>query len=65
MTAANATPSTDVLVATTSTPGNANLTPRCPAAIEFGKYHIQTWYSSPFPQEYARYVCCVLEVLKK
>lgn len=27
---------------------------RNPAAIEFGKYEIQTWYSSPFPQEYAR-----------
>ncbi|XP_055613729.1 histone acetyltransferase KAT6A isoform X2 [Uranotaenia lowii] len=27
---------------------------RCPAAIEFGKFEIQTWYSSPFPQEYAR-----------
>ncbi|XP_074040879.1 histone acetyltransferase enoki mushroom isoform X2 [Leptinotarsa decemlineata] len=27
---------------------------RCPAAIEFGKYEIKTWYSSPFPQEYAR-----------
>lgn len=27
---------------------------RCPAAIDFGKYEIQTWYSSPFPQEYAR-----------
>ncbi|KAK9887773.1 hypothetical protein WA026_000088 [Henosepilachna vigintioctopunctata] len=27
---------------------------RCPAAIEFGKYEISTWYSSPFPQEYAR-----------
>uniref|UniRef100_A0A1Y1N3P4 histone acetyltransferase n=2 Tax=Photinus pyralis TaxID=7054 RepID=A0A1Y1N3P4_PHOPY len=27
---------------------------RCPAAIEFGMYDIQTWYSSPFPQEYAR-----------
>lgn len=27
---------------------------RCPAAIEFGEYEIQTWYSSPFPQEYAR-----------
>nr|CAI5860554.1 unnamed protein product [Callosobruchus analis] len=27
---------------------------RCPAAIEFGKYEIDTWYSSPFPQEYAR-----------
>ncbi|KAG8235146.1 hypothetical protein J437_LFUL012344 [Ladona fulva] len=28
--------------------------PRCPAAIEFGGYEIQTWYSSPYPQEYAR-----------
>ena len=27
---------------------------RCPAAIEFGQYEIQTWYSSPYPQEYAR-----------
>lgn len=27
---------------------------RSPAAIEFGKYDIQTWYSSPYPQEYAR-----------
>lgn len=27
---------------------------RCPAAIEFGQYEIDTWYSSPFPQEYAR-----------
>lgn len=41
-------------VATTSTPGG-NLHPRCPAAIEFGAYEVQTWYSSPFPQEYARY----------
>ncbi len=28
---------------------------RCPAAIEFGPWDIDTWYSSPFPQEYARY----------
>lgn len=27
---------------------------RCPAAIEFGQWDIDTWYSSPFPQEYAR-----------
>ena len=27
---------------------------RCPAAIEFGPWEIETWYSSPFPQEYAR-----------
>jgi hypothetical protein len=35
--------------------------PRCPQTIEFGKYEIQTWYSSPYPQEYTRYdVCFVL-----
>lgn len=28
---------------------------RCPAAIDFGPWDIETWYSSPFPQEYARY----------
>lgn len=27
---------------------------RNPAAIVFGKYEVETWYSSPFPQEYAR-----------
>ncbi|XP_073542173.1 histone acetyltransferase KAT6B isoform X1 [Phyllobates terribilis] len=36
-------------------------TGRYPAVIEFGKYEIQTWYSSPYPQEYARspklYLC--------
>ncbi|XP_065669066.1 histone acetyltransferase KAT6A isoform X1 [Hydra vulgaris] len=26
---------------------------RCPPKIEFGKYEIETWYSSPYPQEYA------------
>ncbi|XP_066047560.1 histone acetyltransferase KAT6B isoform X2 [Chamaea fasciata] len=34
---------------------------RYPSVIEFGKYEIQTWYSSPYPQEYARlpklYLC--------
>ncbi|XP_065805920.1 histone acetyltransferase KAT6B isoform X2 [Labrus bergylta] len=34
---------------------------RCPAFIEFGKYEIQTWYSSPYPPEYSRlqklYLC--------
>ncbi|XP_051976081.1 LOW QUALITY PROTEIN: histone acetyltransferase KAT6A-like [Xyrauchen texanus] len=34
---------------------------RCPSVIEFGKYEIQTWYSSPYPQEYSRlpklYLC--------
>nr|CAB3257896.1 histone acetyltransferase KAT6A [Phallusia mammillata] len=36
-------------------------TVRCPESIEFGKYSIETWYSSPYPQEYARlkklYMC--------
>lgn len=27
---------------------------RHPTVIEFGKYEIQTWYSSPYPQEYSR-----------
>ena len=46
-------PSADLLL---STVGNSGIptAPRCPAAIEFGKYDIQTWYSSPYPQEYAR-----------
>ncbi|CAO2590627.1 Histone acetyltransferase KAT6B, partial [Lemmus lemmus] len=34
---------------------------RYPSVIEFGNYEIQTWYSSPYPQEYARlpklYLC--------
>lgn len=28
---------------------------RCPASIDFGQYDIQTWYSAPYPQEYARW----------
>lgn len=27
---------------------------RCPASIEFGSHEIDTWFSSPYPQEYAR-----------
>ncbi|XP_047236752.1 histone acetyltransferase KAT6A isoform X2 [Girardinichthys multiradiatus] len=34
---------------------------RCPSVIEFGQFEIQTWYSSPYPQEYSRlpklYLC--------
>ncbi|CAK1586660.1 unnamed protein product [Parnassius mnemosyne] len=37
-----------------TTPGIAPPPPRCPSAIEFGQWEIETWYSSPFPQEYAR-----------
>ena len=33
-------------------PGGAGT--RNPAAIVFGRYEVETWYSSPFPQEYAR-----------
>ena len=28
---------------------------RSPPLIQFGRYEIVTWYSSPYPQEYARY----------
>jgi len=27
---------------------------RCPSSIQLGDYEIDTWYSSPYPQEYAR-----------
>lgn len=35
-----------------TSPGGAGS--RNPAAIVFGRYEVETWYSSPFPQEYAR-----------
>ncbi|CAG0885896.1 unnamed protein product [Darwinula stevensoni] len=35
---------------------------RCPASVEFGKYEIQTWYSSPYPQEYASLHVGILEL---
>ena len=28
---------------------------RTPQMIQFGRFDITTWYSSPYPQEYARY----------
>jgi len=28
--------------------------PRSPPLISFGQYEVTTWYSSPYPQEYAR-----------
>lgn len=37
-----------------SSPKDSLLTLKYPASIEFGKYEIDTWYSSPYPQEYAR-----------
>merc|ERR1712045_652074 len=41
-----------------SSPGSSA---RSPLAIQFGKHEINTWYSSPYPQEYARlpklYLC--------
>ncbi|KAM3178639.1 hypothetical protein ACTXT7_002127, partial [Hymenolepis weldensis] len=30
------------------------LQPRCPPRIQLGKYCIETWYSAPYPSEYAR-----------
>eukprot|EP00731_Ephydatia_muelleri_P030978 Em0022g492a len=40
---------------TTSLNGKLTLDPavRSPPMIEFGKYEIKTWFSSPYPQEYA------------
>lgn len=35
-------------------PANTVNNARCPPKIEFGKFEIETWYSSPYPQEYAR-----------
>ena len=41
--------------------GSMNPVTRSPPMIEFGKYEIKTWYSSPYPQEYAMqpklYIC--------
>lgn len=37
-----------------NTPNASGNAPRNPAAIVFGRYEVETWYSSPFPQEYAR-----------
>jgi len=34
-------------------PANTGSNSRCPPKIEFGRYEIETWYSSPYPQEYA------------
>ncbi|PSN52347.1 hypothetical protein C0J52_18097, partial [Blattella germanica] len=51
-------PNTETLLATVGvvspTTLSATAQQRCPGAIEFGQYEIQTWYSSPYPQEYAR-----------
>ena len=42
-------------------PEEEMLNNRCPATIQFSKYEIATWYSSPYPAEYARlsklYIC--------
>lgn len=43
-----------VCTPSTSTSSAPSSQPRCPAAIQFGQWEIETWYSSPFPQEYAR-----------
>ena len=40
------------------TPVSSEPQTRFPPCIVFGKYEIQTWYSSPYPQEYARWVAC-------
>ena len=30
------------------------LVTRCPNSIQFGKYNIDTWFSSPYPKKYAQ-----------
>jgi len=30
-----------------------------PGCIEFGKYEINSWYSSPFPRDLAKYVVSI------
>ncbi|XP_053988277.1 histone acetyltransferase KAT6B-like isoform X2 [Hylaeus volcanicus] len=46
----------DDVEAVSASPGHngSSTGPRNPAAIVFGRYEVETWYSSPFPQEYAR-----------
>ena len=47
--------STPVRGAATPAAGSPGLnSARSPQMIQFGKYDITTWYSSPYPQEYAR-----------
>ena len=38
-----------------NTPAAPNPHAKYPPCIEFGRWEIETWYSSPYPQEYARY----------
>ncbi len=38
----------------TGAPAPPNPNGRYPPCIEFGRWEIDTWYSSPYPQEYAR-----------
>ena len=42
--------------------GNAEFDPhsRNPPFITFSQYEVTTWYSSPYPQEYARWVSSFL-----
>lgn len=41
------------IMASSMTGPNLDPSARSPPMIEFGKYEIKTWYSSPYPQEYA------------
>lgn len=46
-------PPIEAIDSTSSSPSSLTAL-RCPASIQFGNYEIETWYSSPYPQEYAR-----------
>lgn len=41
------------MVSSMSTKNSLGPNTKSPSMIEFGKYEIKTWYSSPYPQEYA------------
>ncbi len=43
----------EFMVSSMSTKNPFDPNTRSPSMIEFGKYEIKTWYSSPYPQEYA------------
>lgn len=50
----NAQEKANSYLTTNNEPANTINNARCPPKIEFGKFEIETWYSSPYPQEYAR-----------
>ena len=50
-----------MMTSNSGNPAAPNPNGRYPPCIEFGRWEIETWYSSPYPQEYARYVYIVID----